>query len=380
MLHLAKRALTLILPSLPRLKPLRLLPFLASVLFLAVAPVRAEIVLTDLKGRTIALEKPARRLLVDDGRMILALSFLTDDPVGILAAWPHDVDRFGRGLYEAYRQEFPLIETLPKSSSNAQDLFVEQVLAAKPDLVVLSIFSHPAEQQIAQLAEAGIAVIFVDFVADPFDNTDRSLTVLGEAIGRQNQAARVVTYRQAQKKLISERLAENSLPSRPVVFLEAHASTSEPCCNSPGTGNIGRFIDFLDARNIGDILKGRPFGQISLEYAVASRPDVYIASGGEYMAERGGLLIGPTYEKAKTAETLHLLLDRAGFQQLPAVRTGNVHGISQQVFNSPLDLLALELVAKWVHPQLFADLDIEKTRRVLNEMMAIPLTGNYWTN
>ncbi|WP_341486434.1 ABC transporter substrate-binding protein [Pararhizobium sp. A13] len=380
MLRIATRALTLLFLGRPRFKALRLLPLFAAAFFLAVAPARAKIVLTDLKGRTVALEKPASRLLVDDGRMILALSFLTDDPVGILAAWPHDVDRFGRGLYEAYRQKFPHIETLPKSSSNAQDLFVEQVLAAKPDLVVLSIFSHPAEQQIAQLAEAGIAVVFVDFVADPFDNTDTSLAILGEAIGKQDQAAKVVAFRKAQKKLISDRLADNRPANRPVVFLEAHASTSEPCCNSPGTGNIGRFIDFLGARNIGDVLKGRPFGQINLEYAVASRPGVYIASGGEYMAERNGLLIGPAYDKAKTAETLQLLLDRTGFQQLPAVKNGNVHGISQQVFNSPLDLLALELVAKWVHPRLFADLDIEETRRVLNGMMAIPLTGNYWTD
>ncbi|MEK1933600.1 MAG: hypothetical protein AAAC47_28235, partial [Pararhizobium sp.] len=155
MLRIATRAQTLLFGGRPRFKALRLLPLLAASFFLAVAPVRAKIVLTDLKGRTVALEKPASRLLVDDGRMILALSFLTDDPVGILAAWPHDVDRFGRGLYETYRQKFPHIETLPKSSSNAQDLFVEQVLAAKPDLVVLSIFSHPAEQQIRQLAEAG---------------------------------------------------------------------------------------------------------------------------------------------------------------------------------------------------------------------------------
>lgn len=341
---------------------------------------RADIILNDLKGRTITLAKPASRVLVDDGRLILALSFLTDDPVSRVAAWPHDVDRFGRELYVTYRQKFPAIETLPKSASSAQDMLVEQVLAVKPDLVVLSLYSPPAEQQLAQLDQAGIRVIFVDFVADPFANADDSLEILGKAIGREAEAERVIAFRRKQKALIAERIAKADASDKPAVFVEAHASTQEPCCNSPGTGNVGKFIDFVDARNIGDILVGKPFGQISLEYAIASKPAVYIASGGEYMAMRGGLLIGPHYSAEDTRASMARLLSRPGFSALPAVENGSVHGLSQQLFNSPLDVLALELIAKWAHPQLFADLDIEATRRTLNGFMALPLTGTYWTD
>jgi iron complex transport system substrate-binding protein len=74
------------------------------------------------------------------------------------------------------------------------------------------------------------------------------------------------------------------------------------------------------------------------------------------------------------------LLDRPGFAAIPAVTTGAVHGLSQQIFNSPLDLLALELIAKWTHPKLFQDIDVEATRRTLNGFMAVPLTGTYWTD
>ncbi|WP_301557797.1 ABC transporter substrate-binding protein [Rhizobium sp. SSA_523] len=354
---------------------------IAMLLFAAMTPAwaQAQIVLQDLKGRTVTLEKPAGRLLVDDGRIILALSFLTDDPVTLIAAWPHDVDRFGRELYATYKQKFPAFETLPKSTSNAQDMLVEQVMAAKPDLVVLSVFSHPAEQQIEQLAQAGIPVIFIDFVADPFANSDRSLEVLGKAVGRGAAAVNVISFRQQQKALIAERLAGADAVSKPAVFMETHASAQEPCCNSPGTGNAGKFIDFAAARNIGDVLAGKPFGQIGLEYAIASKPDVYIASGGEYMATRGGLLIGPHYTAAETRASMARLLARPGFSSLPAVESGAVHGLSQQIFNSPLDILALELIAKWTHPQLFADLDVEATRQTLNRFMAVPLIGTYWT-
>ncbi|MFT4181148.1 MAG: ABC transporter substrate-binding protein [Rhizobium sp.] len=341
---------------------------------------RADIVLNDLKGRTVMLARPASRILVDDGRTILALSFLTGDPVSLIAAWPHDTDRFGRELYATYRQRFPAIDALPKSTSSAQDMVAEQVIAAKPDLVVLSLYSHPAEQQLLQLAKVGIPVIFIDFVADPFANSDRSLETLGKAVGHEAEAGKVVAFRKQQKAVIAERIAGADPSDRPVVFMETHASTQEPCCNSPGTGNVGKFIDFVGARNIGDILAGKPFGQISLEYALASKPDIYIASGGEYMARRGGLLIGPRYSAQETRDAMARLLARPGFSAIPAVANGAVHGLSQQIFNSPLDLLALELVAKWTHPKLFEDLDIEATRQTLNGFMAVPLTGTYWTN
>ena len=74
------------------------------------------------------------------------------------------------------------------------------------------------------------------------------------------------------------------------------------------------------------------------------------------------------------------LLARPGFAAIPAVATGAVHGLSQQIFNSPLDVLALELIAKWTQPKLFEDLDVEATRRTLNGFMAVPLTGVYWTD
>jgi iron complex transport system substrate-binding protein len=317
--------------------------------------------------------------VVDDGRLIIALSFLSNDPVSLVAAWPHDIDRFGREFYATYLAKFPAIGTLPKSTSNAQDMAVEQVIAARPDLLVLSLHSRPAEQQLAQLDEAGIPVVFVDFSADPFVNTDKSLEILGKAIGRDEQAAKVVAFRQDQRRLLADRIAKAGAIRKPIVFMETHASTDEACCNSPGSGNVGRFIDFAGGANIGAVLQGRPSGQISLEYALATKPDVYIASGGQYMEKRGGLLVGPNYSASETQASLDRLLARPGFSSLPAVGTGNVHAISQQLFNSPLDLLALEAIARWVQPDLFSDIDIEAVRQGLNGFMAVPLTGAYWT-
>ncbi|MCM2476485.1 ABC transporter substrate-binding protein [Rhizobium sp. CG5] len=343
------------------------------------APAHAGITLTDVKGRTVTLEAAATRLVIDDGRIITALSYLAPDPIALVAGWPHDIDRLGREQYEAYRLKFPAIDSLSLTNSSSEDMAVEQVIAARPDLVVLSLYSRVAEQQLAQLEEAGIPAIYVDFVLDPLGNSDASFAVLGQAIGRSAQSAQMIAFRKAHLAAIDSRLAQSPSSLTPRVFLEAHAAVSEPCCNTPGTGNFGKVIDRLKARNIGDILKGRPFGQINIEYVIASKPEVYIASGGAYMATRGGLLIGPSFDRSTTEDSLRALLARPGFSALPAVVSGRVHGLAKQLFEPGMDILALEIMAKWLHPELFSDLDVEATRQSLNRMAAIPLVGTYWT-
>lgn len=353
--------------------------------FLAVTPAaRAEIRLEDISGHTVALEKPARRVAVDDGRTIIAMSFLTDDPVGLIAAWPHDVDRFGRELYAAYSRKFPALESLPRVASNAQDLDVEQVLALHPDVFFVSTVTHASPAQLEQLREGGIAVIAIDFVTDPLENTDRSLAILGKATGHDAEAARIIALRDDVKGDIARRLQAADAASadktvmRPKILLEPHASTQQPCCNSPGKAGLGRFLSTVGADNVGGVIGDRPSGKLALEQVIASAPSVYIATGGAYMKNRGGLLIGPEFSAEETRQSLTALTARESFSVLD-FKPEAMHGISQQLFNSPLDILVLELLAKWARPDVFGAIDVEATRAALNRLMAVPLTGTYWT-
>src|SRR5690606_19270565 len=63
----------------------------------------AQIVVTDVSGREIRLEEPAKRILIDDGRYLVALSLIHPDPVSVLSAWPKDILR----IDEAYHRLFP---------------------------------------------------------------------------------------------------------------------------------------------------------------------------------------------------------------------------------------------------------------------------------
>lgn len=345
---------------------------------------KAEIRITDIRGREVVLSEPAHRIAVDDGRTILAMSFLSDNPVGLIAGWPHDVNRMGQEIYHAYRQKFPAIETLQRVSSNAQDFNVEQVLAVAPDLLLISAASHVTAAQLDQIRASGIAVATVDFQQDPLKNTDASLEIIGKAIGRDTEARRIVSLRQDVRNRIEKRIAEaqtsaaGKSSARPLVLVEPHASTQDACCNSPGKAGLGTFLSFVGADNVGHVIGDKPSGKLGLEYLITARPDVYVATGGAYMKERGGLLIGPSFNEAETGASLKALMDRPGFSALE-LKPQAIHGLSQQLFNSPLDIVALELFARWSRPALFSDLDPEKTMEAMNAMMAVPLEGRYWT-
>lgn len=342
-------------------------------------PARADILLKDVTGREVTLASPARRLLIDDGRFIIALSLIHPDPVGVLAAWPRDINRIGQRTYAAYKAKFPAIEALPKVASSAGTLSVEQVLAAKPDLAVFSLGSQPSEEERAKIEAAGIPVVVIDFFVHPLRNLEPSLRLLGEATGREEQAEAFLAFRRERLDAIAAEVKALGDAPRPRVFLEPHAGMTADCCNSPGRGNVGEIIDFVGGTNIGEAVIPRAFGKLNLEYVVAQNPDIYIATGGSHLEGTGGTLIGPEYTIERARTTLAGVVARPGFAGLRAVRDKHVFALSHQLLNSPLDILTVEILARWIQPRLFGDLDVEATRRTLNErFLAVPVEGPNW--
>lgn len=365
---------------LARMLPASLAAFVTTAMVAFPGLAGAEIVATDILGREVRLEQPAQRIAIDDGRYLIALSLIHADPVSLLSAWPRDINRIGPEVYEQYREKFPDIEKLPKIASSAGNFSVEQVLAARPDLAVFSLTSRPSNEQIAQIEAGGVPVAVIDFFDQPLENLEPSLRFLGAVTDSSEQAEDFIAFRDAHAKAISSALAA-SPGTRPRVFLEPHAARTDECCASPGKGNIGNYIGFAGGENIGAAAISGVTGTLSLEYVIEADPDVYIATGGPQMEGTNGLLIGPGYDAARVQETLRRVADRKGISGLKAVREGHVHGIAHQLINSPLDILTIETLAKWIHPELFADLDPEATLHELNtRFLAVPLEGINWAD
>ncbi|WP_288757874.1 ABC transporter substrate-binding protein [uncultured Brevundimonas sp.] len=337
--------------------------------------------LTDLRDRAVRALPPGGKLSIDDGRYLIALSLIHPDPVSLLAAWSGDVNRISPDMYRAFVDKFPTLPDVPKIAQSGQAFNAEAVLAAGPATAVVSLGSGPTDAQAAQLEAAGVSVAFIDFFSHPFQNQSRSLALLGDLIGRRAQADAFNGFKAARLDAIAAKVAAIPQDRRPTVFLEPHAMISPDCCASPGKGNIGDYIAFVGGRNIGADVLDQPTGKLNLEYVIQRDPDVYIATGGPHLAKAGGFVVGPDFTAEQSQAGLRRVAGRAGISTLKAVRQGRAHGLSHQLINSPIDVVAVEVLAKWIHPDLFADLDPRATLDEINRrFLAVPYRGDYWAD
>lgn len=335
--------------------------------------------IVDLRGRTVEVPDQVDTLSIDDGRYLVALSLIDPDPVSLLAAWPHDINRLGQASYERYLEAFSGLQTLPRVASSAENFDMESLLAADPDVALISLGRGPSDAQVAQLEAAGIPVVFIDFFNDPFQNQSRSLRVLGRLTGNEAQTEAYLDFRSRHLERISQRVEEIPSTKWPSVFVEAHAGITNDCCFSPGNGGMGDYIDFVGGHNIGADVLDRAAGKLNLEYIIASDPQVYIATGGPDLQKTGGLVLGGGIDEANAQASLEAVAQRRGIAQLSAVKRGNVHGLAHQLLNSPIDIVAVEAFAKWVHPELFQDLDPSRTLETINRrFLAVPYEGVGW--
>ncbi|WP_374405796.1 ABC transporter substrate-binding protein [Pelagerythrobacter sp.] len=337
--------------------------------------------LTDIKGRTVSVPGPVSKIAIDDSRYLVALSLIHPDPVSLLSAWAHDDNRLGAEGYAQFLKASPELADLPRIASSAENFDVESIIAARPDVAVLSVESGVTDAQIERVEGAGIPVVVLDFFADPLDDLAPSLEILGKLVGREEQAREFLAFRKQRMDAIARRVAELPEAERTLVFLEAHAGSSPDCCNSPGRGNASDYLQFVGGHNIGADALSQSSGKLNLEYVISRDPAVYIATGGPHLAARGGFVVGPGYSEQDARESLRKVAARRGIADLTAVREGRIYGFSHQLLNSPLDIVAIETFAKWLHPQVFADLAPDQTLATLNSrFLAVPYDGAYWVS
>ncbi len=335
--------------------------------------------IVDLSGRTVSVATPVNSIAIDDGRFLVALALLHDDPARLLAAWPRDIHRIGQSFYDALLKNSPALASVPQISSSAGTFSLEALLAVAPGAAVFSLGRGPTQAQVQVIESVGIPVLFIDFFTHPLENQARSLRILGQLTGAEERAGAYIAFRDRHLQAIAQRVATIPADQRPTVFLEAHAGISDDCCFSPGNGNIGEYIDFVGGHNIGaDVIQGAS-GKLSLEYVISRDPDVYIATGGPSLKGKGGLVLGPGMDAERARKTLARVAARAGIAELSAVKSGNVHGLSHLLLNSPLDIVAIEMLARWIHPNLFADLDPQATlAEIERRFLGVPYDGTHW--
>jgi iron complex transport system substrate-binding protein len=363
---------------------------LVLVAWLALAPARAvaeTVTVTDVAGRQVTVAAPVRRVILGEGRQIHVVAALDrDDPFGRIVGWGEDFEKSDPDTHAAYVARFPQAKALPRfGSPNSGAFDIEKAISLQPDLVVLGAETQrPAAEirLVERLAAAGIPVVYVDFRHAPSRNTEPSLRVLGHVFGKSEVAEALIAFRAAEIARVTERLVAAGPFTKPLVMLDRIPGYSDECCLTFGNENFGAMVAMAGGINLGSELLPGTFGTINPETIIVRDPDVVIVTGGnwEALAPNGAWVgLGPGADLRKAQAKLAALAMRPAFQSAKAVRSGRMHAIWHQFYTSPYQFVALQRIAGWLHPELFADLDAEDTLRRLHErFLPIAYQSGYW--
>ncbi|VDC31496.1 ABC transporter substrate-binding protein [Pseudogemmobacter humi] len=359
---------------------IRFRPLAAFALLLSLAlPAAAEIRVTDILGREVVLEAPAKRIVLGEGRHMAVLGLLHDDPVALVAGWRLD-KALDDPTLAAYREKFPAIDGIRPVGSGNRDISVETIIALDPDLVVLSLMDQGdpgMERARDQIETAGIPVAYVDFFAHPQENSIPSLRILGALTDGAGRAEDFAEFYETRLARIRERLADPGIP-RPRVFFHVHAAPVN-CCSTVGSGVFNDFIATAGGQNIGSEAVDGVLGNVSLEFLIGSDPDFYIATGGAHMAARGGLVLGTGVAEDDAKASFAALTGAPGFSSLRAAEEGRAHGVWHLFNDTPSHIALIEYLAKTFHPDLFPDVDPEGTlREIESRFSPVAVPGTWW--
>ncbi|MDR9613942.1 ABC transporter substrate-binding protein [Providencia rettgeri] len=342
---------------------------------------------TDVAGRTVEVPDNVNRILLGEGRLFSAIALLEGDkPIERIVGWQGDLRKLDPQTYAVYKAKFPEIDNIPLiGNTSADSVSSEKVLTLNPDIAIFGLSGHgPGKNSelVNQLEKAGVPVIFVDFRDNPLKNTLPSMRLLGQALNREQVANKYIDFYEKNQKLVTDITAKVPEDKKPTVFIELRAGAFEDCCGTAGDGNMGNFIDLAGGKNIAKGVLPGALGTMNLEKVIASDPSIYIASGVKAPGSKDvGVQLGAQGTLIDAKESLKRVTERKGINSLSAIKDKQDYAIWHNYYNSPYNVIATQVFAKWFYPEQFADLDPQKTLEQLHsEFLAVEPSGVYWVS
>ncbi|BBP76142.1 ABC transporter substrate-binding protein [Pseudomonas sp. Ost2] len=348
----------------------------------------ASITVTDLMGRQVKVHVPVRRVILGEGRQLYLVAALdTENPIRRIVSWRKDLIQSDPDTYKAYLRKFPDIARIPTFGGFESGTFdIEQAIVQQPDVIILNIEARHATEDaryIEKLDALGIPVVYVDFRNNPMENTEPTMRLFGKLFGLERRAEAFIDFRNRQIRRVTD-VIEARRPARPKVFIERIGGYTEDCCLSFGNENFGRFVEMAGGDNIAKALIPGTFGQLNPEQVIVANPDQVVVTSANWEAFAPGgrwVGVGPGADLAQARDKLAWYTRRPAYVGIKAQEGQAFHAIWHQFYNSPYQFVAIQQLAKWFHPTLFADLDPEASFRELHErFLPVPYEPGYFVS
>lgn len=279
--------------------------------------VEFPLTLTDAVDKEVTLEKAPEKIvsMISSNTEILFELGLNDEIIGV-----SDFD------------DYPA-EALEKEKIGGQEFNVEAIVAMNPDIVFGHESGHDmGEDGYDQIRDAGIPVYIVKNATN-FEETYDTITTIGEATNKVEEAAKIVTDMKAK---VEEVLAKTeTVKEKKTVFVE---TSPAPEIYTPGNNTfMQEMLDMVGAENVADDTEG--WFMIDAEEILDRNPDVIIVM----------------YDYIETA--VEDVFARDGFDAITAIKEEQVIQVDENITSRTGPRLAegLEAIAKAIYPEVFSE-------------------------
>ena len=294
-------------------------------------PTVEPIVIVDVIGREVTLEKPATKLTGTHNPTLNAAVVLGGGGKYLVGFGSKSM---GRGLYEQVIEGFEALPEVGKGSN----INLESVIASGADLVIL-----PKRHQdlVPQFEAANIPVLVILDSVESVDTVKQTLKILGMALGESEKAEKVNSFLDSQLEN-AETLLKDTTEKPSVLFLGSSSALSV----APGSMIQTSLIDLGGGVNAVTGVEGvGGFVDVSIEQIIAWNPEV---------------IWYPTYADY-TAEDL---LNDPAWSSISAVQNKRVYAFPSKLEPWDQPTAALALGIDWalynLHPDLYRFEDLMK--------------------
>jgi ABC-type Fe3+-hydroxamate transport system substrate-binding protein len=331
----------------------------------------------DAAGRTVNLPAPAERI-------VLGFNFEEFTAVAGVAGWQRvvginrrqwEVNR--QALWRRYAAVIPQLAAMPDVGEIEEGSFsVERVLALRPDLLIMLAVDYTAQTPImAQIEQAGVPIMLLDFQAQLPAKHIAGTLALGAATGNMDRAHALADLYRDRVGDIVRRVAGAATPK---AYVELGAAGAGVVGNTYNNAMWGRMVDTAGGANIA---KGRipgGWGQMSPEYVLAAGPDFVFITGSSWANAPNAVRTGFDVDLATTRRSLAPYAQRPGWSGLPAIQRGELHAVDAGLARALCDWTGQQYLAKQMHPELFADVDpAEELRRYYETYLPVAFDGTW---
>lgn len=284
-----------------------------------------------------------------------------------------------QSTWDEFIKKYPQINSIPDVGYSAKGtLSLEKIISLEPDVVIMPMFDYKKfAPEIDKLNELGIATIFIDFHKQTIENHNKSIEILGKLLKNEKRAKEINKFYNKQMELVQNRM--KNVKHKPRVYVEFSAKEG-PATFGPTYGNLmwGALVQNCGGDNITkDAIKGSS-GTVNPELIVDKDPEVIIFAGNYFDNSYDNIPLGYSITKEQASANLDKYAARPGWSNITAIKNKQMHALYHDLSRHIFDFAGTIYFAKVIQPELFKDIDPEKTlAEFFDKFYPVPLSGTW---